>query len=165
MKFNSIWITWFTTVIVERMINFVKRWLPVFVWAGLIFFFSSRSNPADYVPWFIVRFLWKTHIFGQRLFMVMGVVGHLFNYGVLAYLIARAVMWKAAITPKYLVFAFLVSFIYGISDEVHQYFVPMRTFQVSDLVVNGIGAIVGLKIFSFYRAYLNRRKLHNSLLL
>lgn len=147
------------------MKNFLNRWLPVLLWAGLIFFFSSQSNPADYLPWFLVRFLWTTFIFQQRLFMVMGVVGHLVNYGMLACLLARAILWKVHITPKYLMGPFWISFIYGISDEIHQYYVPMRTFQVRDIVINGIGALGGLVIFSTYHAYLNSLEKRNSLLL
>ena len=33
---------------------------------------------------------------------------------------------------------------YGLFDEIHQSFVPTRTFQVVDLVLNSAGAILGL---------------------
>lgn len=36
----------------------------------------------------------------------------------------------------------LFATLYGVSDEVHQYFVPSRTFAVSDMVANALGALL-----------------------
>lgn len=33
---------------------------------------------------------------------------------------------------------------YAISDEIHQYFVPDRAFQISDILVDSLGAICGI---------------------
>ncbi|KKN10487.1 hypothetical protein LCGC14_1036090 [marine sediment metagenome] len=40
-----------------------------------------------------------------------------------------------------------ISLLYGIFDEVHQYFVPTRFFDVVDILCNSIGVILGV-IFS-----------------
>jgi len=51
-----------------------------------------------------------------------------------------------------LVVAFLISFLYGISDEVHQYFVPGREFSIYDIAANSVGSLFGVLInFKFYR--------------
>jgi len=116
-----------------------------------IFGTSSHSNPADMLPRFIVRFTWRTRIFGQRLFFLLGPLGHMVNFGVLAFLIARALAWKDPMRNRYLLIAFLLSFLYGVTDEVHQLFVPERAFQIFDIFIDGLGAALGIGFFTLYR--------------
>ena len=40
--------------------------------------------------------------------------------------------------------SFLFSFVYAITDEIHQIFVPERAFQVSDILVDSTGALIGV---------------------
>ncbi|TVP90564.1 VanZ family protein [Alkalibacterium sp.] len=51
--------------------------------------------------------------------------------------------WKA------IVIALFVSFIYAISDELHQHFVPGRTPLVMDVMIDTAGAAVGIILYSF----------------
>jgi VanZ family protein len=39
--------------------------------------------------------------------------------------------------------------LYALSDEVHQIFVPTRNFQVCDLIVDALGALLGLYLFQW----------------
>lgn len=39
--------------------------------------------------------------------------------------------------------AVLIAFLFGISDEVHQYFVPNRSADVMDVVADVVGATLG----------------------
>lgn len=41
---------------------------------------------------------------------------------------------------KAMILSLLISILYGISDEIHQMFVPMRTPDMMDLLADGIGA-------------------------
>lgn len=43
-------------------------------------------------------------------------------------------------------FSFLLSSLYGISDELHQYFVPFRTFSGLDILADVIGSLLGVVI-------------------
>ena len=125
----------------------IPRYLPILLWMSQIFATSAQSNPADLLPRFILRFTWTTRIFGQRLFFLLGPLGHLVNFGVLAFLIARAFAWKRPLKKSHALLAFGISFLYGIADEIHQVFVPDRTFQVFDVFVDGLGALLGLTFF------------------
>jgi len=40
-----------------------------------------------------------------------------------------------------------LSILYGISDEIHQYFVPFRYSSVMDVVADGLGASLGISIY------------------
>jgi VanZ family protein len=43
-------------------------------------------------------------------------------------------------------FSFLIGSLYGLSDEVHQYFVPFRTFSLLDWLADSIGIAIGIII-------------------
>lgn len=47
-------------------------------------------------------------------------------------------------------FAFLLSFLYAVSDEVHQLFIEGRSGQVSDVVLDSCGAIFGIAVVWFF---------------
>ena len=108
------------------------RWAAVLGWAGLLFFLSSRSQ----LPGPEVRFLDK--------------VEHAAAYAVLAFLLGRA--W----TPSLVRFPLrartslivLACMLYGVSDEVHQAFVPGRSADPLDVVADTVGAalcVLGLR--------------------
>ena len=79
----------------------------------------------------------------------MGVVGHFVNFAILAFLLARAFIWKGPLKRKCLILAFAIACLYGVSDEIHQIFIPDRTFQVLDLLINSLGAAFGVFAFSY----------------
>lgn len=66
---------------------------------------------------------------------------HLAEYTILGFLLFNA--------KKNFNFSFLVSSLYGLSDEVHQYFVPYRTFSLFDLLADMIGSLFGIVIFLY----------------
>jgi len=51
---------------------------------------------------------------------------------------------KTAITL--IVLSALSSTAYGISDEIHQYFVPSRTFSLADMLANTVGSFIGAAV-------------------
>ena len=62
--------------------------------------------------------------------------------------------------------AFLLSVLYAISDEIHQLFVPGRSGQVKDVLIDSCGAALGIvmvilvcKAIDIYRAKVNKDKL------
>ena len=61
-----------------------------------------------------------------------------------------------SITWKTMFFAFVFSFFYACSDEVHQLFVPGRSGNIIDVGIDSIGAYFGVLIYYFY--YQLRRK-------
>ena len=137
----------------------------VLLWMAQIFALSSHSNPADILPKFLIRWLWDTLIFGQRLFFLLGPISHLVNFGVLAFILARAFFWKTYFNEQRAVFIFIISFLYGLSDEIHQLFIPTRTFQIRDLFVNSLGALFGLGVYTLYCIRCAQKAREESLLL
>ncbi|MBL7085343.1 MAG: VanZ family protein [Candidatus Omnitrophica bacterium] len=70
---------------------------------------------------------------------------HLIEYAILGYLIARAAYNSANSSLKmhFRAFAVIIGFLYALSDEFHQYFVPGRYVEVLDVAADGLGAFVG----------------------
>ena len=56
--------------------------------------------------------------------------------------------WKRYVFPLMtLGLVFVIGVVYGISDEIHQMFTPLRTPDPWDVVADGIGTIVGASLF------------------
>ena len=107
----------------------LKYWLPPLGWALLIFNLSSRSFEGVTQP-----------------FPLFDKLVHAGLYAVLYLLLYRALInvgdgwWgKHAVALSILICIF-----YGISDEIHQMYVPMRSPDVADILADGIGALLSM---------------------
>lgn len=70
---------------------------------------------------------------------------------VLGLLAQNAVNKSGARGMKAVAISLAICVIYGITDEIHQLFVPGRAFQVSDLAMDAIGSIIGIAaVWSLY---------------
>lgn len=68
---------------------------------------------------------------------------HLIEYGVLAFLVFRALVLDLSDRWAFPA-AFLITFLIGWGDEGIQYLLPDRYYQFSDVVLNGFSAALGL---------------------
>ena len=62
----------------------------------------------------------------------------------LAALLVRALAWRGEVTVTVMAVAFGLALLYGVTDELHQSFVPDRTGKAADLVWDGAGALIGV---------------------
>ena len=102
-------------------------WLPVIFYAILIFHFSSV--PGDDIP---------------QLFPHSDILFHMIEYFPFGFLLILAM--KASLVRfgrGTLLFSIFVILLYALSDEIHQLFVPMRTFSVIDILFDCIGSTAG----------------------
>lgn len=111
----------------------MKYWLPVYLYAGLIFFYSSLSSPPVLLP---------KILHADKLL-------HLLEYAILGNLIARGAGNSANLQLRahFRIFAVCVALLYGLSDEFHQYFVPGREVEILDVLADGTGAFLGQLLF------------------
>jgi VanZ family protein len=136
----------------------IKNWLPVCLWASLIFFFStdhfSFDNTAQFFG-FVFSWLWP-EMPTEEIAPVHGAmrkVGHWAEYFVLAVLVLRALRdetgkkWELRHAALTLVFIF----VYALSDELHQTFVPSRTASFGDVMIDVLGGICGIFWMVWYR--------------
>jgi len=107
--------------------KFVLDWLAAAVWMGLLFALSAQPElPLPPGPW---------------LQNVYDKFGHAVAYGVLAWLLWRALRQHYPPSRALGAMCAGLAIAYGISDEVHQAFVPGRTPSVADLAADGVGAL------------------------
>ena len=131
--------------------KFDRRFLPPILWALLIFILSSRPNPISFLPYETIWEIEHTRILGVRGDNILWGLGHAFAYAVLAFLVVRAFSFYRDPTSRLFWAAFAVCFLYGISDEIHQLFVPGRGFQYIDILMDGVGALIGLTVYALHR--------------
>jgi VanZ family protein len=99
--------------------------VPVFIYGLVIVYLSSQSNPDRHLPSFLFGFSDK--------------ILHAFEYGILGILLYRAFRQTTG-TFKSMGLAMICIVAFGISDEVHQWFVPKRQADFWDLVADTGGA-------------------------
>jgi VanZ family protein len=82
---------------------------------------------------------------GLRLFPLRDKGIHFLEYAVLGWLCAAASSrtWPSASAWRTASFAMFVAVLWGLSDEIHQAFVPGRSSELGDVVADAIGAFAG----------------------
>ncbi len=120
----------------------------------IIFLFSaqSRADSADLSMNVRGLFSRLLHFFGleayaasEALHRFVRKCAHAFLYfslGVSVAASAKSSAWK-----RYGIWALLICFLYAVSDEVHQAFVPGRGPLVSDVALDSISAAAGIGLF------------------
>jgi len=104
-------------------------WAPVVGYAGLIFSLSSLSHPEEQLPSFLLK-------------GISDKVLHAVEYAMLALLCYRAFRWAAGpvVARQAVVLAIVTASVFGLTDEVHQLFVPLRDASWQDWLADTVGA-------------------------
>ncbi|MFH0739191.1 MAG: VanZ family protein [Candidatus Omnitrophota bacterium] len=115
---------------------FIKYWLPVIIYAIIIF--SISSIPGKAIP---------------PIFKYQDVVFHFVEYAFLSVLLNRAL--KAVFIPDVKIrrfcWVFILCLLYALGDELHQLFVPHRVASLYDIATDGLGALVADIIYLWRR--------------
>ena len=99
-------------------------WLPVFVWAAVIFTFSSIPSLSTGLG------TWDT---------ILRKGAHLTEYAVLGGLLYRALGREPL--------ALAVGIAYAATDELHQYFVRGRHASLVDVAIDAVGVAAGMLVW------------------
>lgn len=104
--------------------NRIIKFLPAIFWMLIIFYFSS-------IP--------TTSIIGSSTtrFLILKSF-HLIEYAILSILVYLAVSnYRKTL---------IISYLYSLSDEFHQYFIPGRTSKFTDTLIDLIGISLGIML-------------------
>lgn len=126
----------------SRKIYVAVSWALVAACMGIIFFLSAQNGEesSDLSGSFVMAILeWLNISVDEGLLRTFA---HCLEFMGLSVLIFNATYstWETKWTP---VIAFAGTVIYAITDEIHQIFVPGRAFQISDILVDSTGALIG----------------------
>lgn len=116
----------------------VARVIPLVLWCALIFYLSSQPSVSVSDERYIDVFIHK--------------LAHVIEYCVLYLLFIYAFANKMN-RNKVLAGGILFAFLYGISDEIHQSFVPTRSPRATDVVIDTVGAVIGYGMLKFLFKY------------
>ncbi|HEX7064261.1 MAG TPA: VanZ family protein [Bacillales bacterium] len=144
---------------------FLIYWLPVLLWAGLIFYFSSQSYEeqnlqptlSQYIDteaigdWFSgVSFRYAEEEVSVEALGAPGFLeffirkgAHFTVYFVLAFLLVRAFSQFMRTRGKVFWFSLFLAVLYAVSDEFHQSFTAGRTPLPLDVVLDSFSALIG----------------------
>lgn len=131
-------------------IKFVNQWLPVLLWASVIFLFSTEHFAAPQssrilgplLHWLLPGITPEQVSFVQ---FVVRKLGHWFEYFVLAVLLYRALYAESSgrRSMRPAVLTIFLALVWAITDEFHQSLVPSRTASIVDVMIDGFGAVCG----------------------
>ena len=124
-----------------RCNRFIYYWLPAILCAGFIFYLSSLSHP------------------NPPSFKNSDKVYHVITYSTLSFLFVRACQSQSAL--RTIILGLAACFLYGVSDEIHQIFVPPRTPDIFDVMADTVGGIVGAISFLTLK-YVTRKIRHGN---
>jgi VanZ family protein len=136
------------------MVSFLRYWLPLLIWMGVIFSASADTQSTQRSSRLIEPFLrWlKPDVSPEQVEAVRWVVrksAHMTEYAILAWLWWRALRrpvredarpWSWRIAGL----ALAAVVIYAATDEWHQSFVPNRTGAGLDVLIDTVGGMAGL---------------------
>lgn len=140
----------------------VASWLAVAAWAVVIFCMSANTGDAlDHGNSFVAHIAqWLKGLQAQVLpagVDIVNPVAHFCEYTVFGMLLSNA--WRTHVPLPWAVWAaVLCGSLYGITDEIHQIFVPGRSSDPLDWLVDTCGAALGAIIaLAIVRALARRR--------
>ena len=116
----------------DKFQKILKYWLPVFIWAFIIFSFSAyptiRTSEIQWKDFFVKKSL------------------HIIEYAIFASLLYRAIRKEGVIGKKAALYSIFFSVLYGLSDEFHQNFTPGREPKFRDVIFDTIGSFLAIYI-------------------
>ena len=128
-------------------------WFGVFLWMSLIFYMSSRpgDESADMSFNLLVVFeVFFPFVEEELLHLLIRKLAHVTVYMVLFLLLANALKQHISERTYMYTYAALIGFLYAVTDEVHQVFVPGRSGNVFDVLIDIVGLGIGLLLFEFF---------------
>ncbi|QFT90723.1 VanZ like family protein [Bacillus sp. THAF10] len=142
-------------------------WASVLVWMGTIFFLSAQHGDqsadlsggiTEAINEILQNVAPDASLNIESISFFVRKNAHFLAYLVLGLLTFFAFRKSGVGHKKGAILAFIVSILYAVSDEVHQLFVPGRSGQVSDVVLDSVGALTGIGIYFMVVALWKKKK-------
>ncbi|MGD2270517.1 MAG: VanZ family protein [Desulfobacterales bacterium] len=118
----------------QKLNTFIIYWFPLIVYCIFIFIQSAHPTP-DLIP--------------PRPFLDKML--HFLAYAVMGILFTRAYRTLRFKTRPHLLIVLSItsSILYGVSDEIHQHFIPWRQADLMDGFADALGSVFGVLLYHF----------------
>jgi VanZ family protein len=150
----------------KKMIALIS-WALVVSWMALIFFLSAQhaeqsadlsGGITELVNEVVKQVAPDAEFHIDEISFFVRKNAHFFAYMLLSVLTLNAVSRSGGQGWLSVGVAFVITVLYAISDEVHQLFVPGRSGQVSDVLLDSTGALVGIALYYVISHKANRKQ-------
>lgn len=142
----------------KRLILAVVFWAATIIWMAVIFSMSAKTaaQSSGMSGGLIERLatLFKAGfsdlsaaeqaVYIESLQGIVRTVAHLLEFCFLGFLLSGGFKFSLPSKFKFTLFAVGTGWIYSLTDEVHQLFVPGRAFQIKDIAVDWAGVALGV---------------------
>lgn len=108
------------------MKKILKFWLPVLIWTGIIFSFSSVPELKS----------------GLDQDFLLRKIAHILEFAILTFLLIRALNKERISIKRIAIYSFVFAIFYALTDEYHQSFVWGRQGSLKDVGIDGIGILI-----------------------
>ena len=121
----------------------------VIIWMTFIFIMSSfnsteSSNQSSFIVDIITNFIKISNV--ELLTLIIRKLAHFTEYFILGMLVYN--MTTSYNKKRHL--AIIICFMYALSDEIHQLFVPGRSCQILDMTIDILGATSGIYLLLLF---------------
>ena len=149
----------------KKTVIMIISWVLLIAWAGVIFMLSSEGTDASsgrsgaIVQTFQA---WGATGDTDLLTFLVRKSAHItayFIFGILAFNVLRLYTWPLR---KTMLISMGLVLLYAISDEFHQYFVPGRSAEVCDVLIDTIAGVVGVLLAALIYSRIKAKHLKNS---
>jgi VanZ family protein len=123
---------------VNKTIVFLRYWGILFLYLSLIFFLSSKSDLS---------------IIDKSPLPLNDKVLHGIEYFILSFLAFRAFLNFSPVENSFVysyISGFSLSFLYALTDEFHQFFIPGRMYDYHDFLADITGATIVIFVNYYY---------------
>ena len=118
----------------------VTLWM-IFIFVMSSFDATSSSNQSNFIVDIITSIINIKDI--GLLSLIIRKLAHFIEYFILGVLVINFITRY----DKKIIIAILLCIIYATSDEIHQIFVPGRSCQIIDIMIDSLGSIMGIYLY------------------
>lgn len=128
-------------------------WIPALIVMIIIFYFSSKTgtesnSQSDPIVLSILRTLHLSENIKLFITLLVRKFGHISEFALLGFCVSFALTKSFSLNWfKTETYAILISYIYALTDELHQLFVPERSGRFSDTLIDLVGIVIGSLLF------------------
>jgi VanZ family protein len=137
-----------------KIVYLFFSWTLVLVVLGFIFNLSAQNAEdskelSDSIVSKILQWI-EVYIDGE----LLRKIAHMLEFTALSFSLYNAIFVTCELKKLHLI-SLILTVMCAIGDEIHQIFVPGRAFQLSDILIDSTGAIIGIVAYLImYKIYL-----------
>jgi VanZ family protein len=141
----------------NNMNNKKLLWMLPASWMGVIFYFSHQpgKESAQMSGWFTkiveaIAYVFNISSTEVDLHLLVRKGAHFTEFAILGFLLFIALYFtREKLLPSSII-ALITGVLYGVFDELHQLFIPGRSCQVADILIDASGILIAILLCNGY---------------